>query len=203
MGVRAVLRAVGLVVVIAGLTGCQTTQPVIGSRLIAHAAMIDFSGLAPCTSVTELNVEASIPEGWAPLPSQRNALFVHYQWRSATHMTGIGIVNVHLPLPMSAKALLWLASAKYSSNKDNANSDGKLLSEWTDSIGREWFEAENSKYHVRGYAVTSGFDAWVVYTGYRLRGDPNPVEISLASRSMDSIIPLPLVKQGSDAKFAK
>ena len=190
MGVRFMLRAVGLVVAIVGLTGCQSQQPVLASRLIAHVAMIDFSGLGAPAPITDLKVEASIPEGWTTLPPQTNPIYTHYQWRSGTHMTGVGIAYVHLPLPMSARTLLWFASAKYSGK----TADGKLLSEWTDTVGREWFEAENAKYRVRGYAVTNGFDAWVVYSGYRLRGAPNPVEISVAARSTDSVVPLPIVK---------
>ncbi len=190
MGMRVVSRGFGFVVLLLVVSGCQSTQPDLGNRLIAHIAMIDFSGLNPSEPITDLNVRAAMPQSWQAVPAQSNALFTHRQWRSASHATGVGVAYIHLPLPMSPKAMLWLAKAKYSGK----TADGRLTAEWTDTLGREWFEGANAKYHVRGYAVTSGFDAWVVYTGYRLRGTPDPVELSLAARSMDSVVPLPLLK---------
>ena len=69
--------------------------------------------------------------------------------------------------------------------------DGKVLAQWTDSIGRPWFEVENAKFHVRGYVVTSGMDAWIIYAGYRMLETPEPEEIALAGRSLETILPIP------------
>jgi hypothetical protein len=197
MGVRAVLRAMGLAIAVVVFTGCQAAQPVSGTRLIAHVAMIDFSGLGSSAPLDDIKVTAALPCGWMPVPPQANALFVHEQWRSPSHSTGLGVAYIHLPLPMSARMLLWFAKSQYTSQHADATAQGALIGEWTDSLGREWFEGENAKYHVKGYAVTDGFDAWVVYSGYRLRSAPDAAEISLAERSVDSVVPLPLLRQNT------
>jgi hypothetical protein len=176
--------------------GCQLPQPELSSRLAAHVAMVDQSDLGADTVLPDLKVKAAIPRGWEPMSSQSTALYEHEQWRSPSRMTGVGVVLIHLPFPMSAKALVWLAKTQYSrQNAADHKPDPKVMGEWTDSVGREWFEGENEKYHIKGYVVTNGFDAWAVYSGYRLRGVKRADEINMAFRSMDSIVPLPLVKK--------
>jgi hypothetical protein len=69
---------------------------------------------------------------------------------------------------------------------------GRILNEWTDEFGRPWFEAESDLYYVRGYAITRGFDGWIIYCGYRVTRPPNPSEINLAARCLETILPLPL-----------
>jgi hypothetical protein len=183
----------GCLLLLSGLTGCQSAQPVSVQRLIAHQALIDFSGLKPLQTLEELKVAASVPEKWQALPLQKKAMFAHQQWRSPSRTTGVGVAYIHLPLPVTAKTIIWFAKLQYAQqNRKDAKPQGRLLGEWTDSIGREWFEAENEKYHIRGYAVTNGFDAWVVYTGYRVKDPINLAEYAMASRSMDTIIPTPL-----------
>jgi hypothetical protein len=173
--------------------GCQTTQSLSVDRLIAHQAMIDFSGLGPTQTIEQLKVTASIPRKWEALPLQESPLYVHQQWRSASHSTGVGVAYVHLPLPVSAKTIIWFAKMQYSSqNTRDGKPQGNLLGEWTDAMGREWFEAENYKFHVKGYAITKGFDAWIVYSGYRIRDPMKPAELGMAARSMDSILPTPI-----------
>ena len=184
------LMVVGLI------AGCQAPQPGLGNRLMAHAALINSSGLTFATEIPQINVRVSVPLGWDLMDSDSCPLYVHRQWRSPNHSTGVGVAYIHLPLPMSAKALVWLAKTQYSKiNAKQHRTDGRMLGEWTDSLGREWFEGENEKYHVKGYVVTNGFDAWAVYSGYRLKSPPNKADISLAYRGMDSIVPLPLEKQ--------
>ena len=68
------------------------------------------------------------------------------------------------------------------------------------SLGREWFEAQNNKYHVRDYAVVRGFNAWVVYFGSK------PItarrrRVALAARAVEAFLPdprKPLKKPGDD-----
>jgi hypothetical protein len=178
------------------VTGCQTPQPGLGDRISAHAANVDFSGLSADFVIPQLNVRAAIPRGWDAMPGDSSPLYVHQQWRSPEHTTGVGVAYIHMPLPMSAKALVWLARTQYSKQTSSEHSsDAHMLGEWTDSLGREWFEGENVKYHVKGYVVTNGLDAWAVYSGYRLKSAPNRNEINMAFRSMDSIVPLPLSVQ--------
>jgi hypothetical protein len=181
------------------LGGCIPTQSVSVHRLIAHQALLDFSGLKPAQTIQDLKVTASIPQKWDSLPLQKKALYSHQQWRSPTKTTGFGVAYVHLPLPISAKTVVWFAKTQYAqqSTKDG-KAEGKLIGEWTDSVGREWFEAENGKYHVKGYAVTNGFDAWIVYSGYRLKDPINPGEVATAARSLETILPTPLVAAKAD-----
>jgi hypothetical protein len=184
------------ILLLAFTAGCQLPQPGLGNRLEAHVALVDQSGLMPENTLSNLNVRIALPEGWEPMTAQSTPLYVHQQWRSPSRMTGVGVAYVHMPLPMSAKALVWLARTQYSKiTAREHKADAQVLGEWTDSLGREWFEGENDKYHIKGYVVTNGFDAWAVYSGYRLRGVPRRGEVNMAFRSMDSIVPIPLIKR--------
>jgi hypothetical protein len=187
------LRLAGWTFLLFSLVGCQSNAPGMGDRLVAHAALIDFAGLQPTADIPDLAVSAGIPDDWDPLPTTSNPLFTHRQWRSPSHAVGVGVAHVNLVLPISAKSLIWLAKSQY--RKQAEKSGAHLVDQWTDNLGREWFEGENDKYHVRGYAVTSGFDAWIVYTGYRRFGTPHLTEVSLAIRSMESVVPTPMTKQ--------
>lgn len=193
---RSVLFRAGMILPLILAVGCQVPQPGLSNRLAAHVAMVDLADLSPDTEMQNLDVRAAIPRGWEPMSSQTSPLYEHQQWRSPSRMTGVGVALIHMPFPMSAKALVWLAKTQYS--KQNAaehTPDPKVMGEWTDSVGREWFEGENEKYHVKGYVVTNGLEAWAVYSGYRLHGTRRPTEINIAFRSMDSIVPLPLLKK--------
>jgi hypothetical protein len=190
-GMMILVALVGLVSVGAG---CQQTASVGTHRLIEHQALIDFSGLGPMAENRSLRVNAAVPERWEPLPLQATAIYTHQQWRSPTRTTGIGVAYLRLPLPLSPKAILWFAKGEYNKKK---SSEGKDLGQWVDNTGRHWFEGENSKYHVRGYVITKGFEAWIVYFGYRLISIPNGPELNLAAKSADKVLPTPLVKQPS------
>jgi hypothetical protein len=191
-------------VLLSVLAGCQAAPSVSVNRLIAHQAIIDFSGLKPPQTLESLNVAASIPKHWEALPFQRRLIYVHQQWRSPSHNTGVGIAYIHMPLPVSAKTILWFAKTQYTNqDRTDGKPKGKLLGQWTDSIGREWFEAEDNKYHVKGYAITNGFDAWIIYSGYRWRNELNLPEIAAAQRSMDSILPTPIAERMTHPALAE
>ncbi len=68
--------------------------------------------------------------------------------------------------------------------------DGHVIGQWTDALGREWFEAETHRYHLRGYVMTRGFDAWISYTGYRISEPYMPDEVEAAHRSLETMLPL-------------
>ena len=63
--------------------------------------------------------------------------------------------------------------------------------EWIDDVGRSWFEAENNKYHVQGYVLTRGFNAWIVYFGYKTGYPPDLAELSIAARAAETFVPDP------------
>lgn len=178
------LLSLGSLALVAG--GCQGAQPIKTVRLIEHQALIDFSGLKPVEHMPELKVNAAPPRSWEALPPNRTAMYTHYQWRSPSARTGVGAAHVRLPLPLNAKAVLWFAKQQYAKKQG----DGRQLGQWVDALGRHWFEAENEKYHVRGYCLAQGFEAWIVYWGYRRTQPPEPTEISLAARCSDTFVPL-------------
>lgn len=182
----AALEAAGLLVLVLFVGGCQTGAQVSSRRLIEHQAFIDFSGLKTDEAVASVKTTIAAPRQWELMPLQSNPLFTHQQWRSPSTHTGVGIVLVHLPLPLSAKTVVWFAKQEYAKDR----TDGKVLNEWTDSLGRSWFEAENVKYHLRGYVLVKGFDAWIVYFGYRTHYPPDVAEISLAARSAETAVPM-------------
>ena len=171
---------------ITGSAGCQTGQQVSSRQLIEHQAWIDFSGLGSIEKIDRLQISVAAPRRWQVLTAGSNALYHHEQWRSPSTHTGVGVLYAHLPLPLSAKAVVWFAKQQYTQQ----NEDGRVIAEWTDALGRSWFEAENKKYRVRGYVVTQGVSAWVVYFGYRTRYMPNLAEIGLASRATETVAPM-------------
>jgi len=171
-------------------SGCQSGASVGTHRLIEHQAMIDFAGLKPVTENKSLRVQAAIPEKWDTLPLYATALYTHQQWRSPSRQTGVGVAYIRSPIPLTTNAILWFAKNEYNKKK---TTDGQQLGEWKDATGRHWFEAENAKYHVRGYVITKGFDAWIVYFGYRVPSIPNAAELNLAARAADKVLPTPLV----------
>jgi len=183
----------GSVVMLAALAllafagGCQTSAPVTNRRLIEHQAMIDFSGLKPPEEVEAVKVSCSVPRQWEVMPLKKTALYSHQQWRSPSTHTGLGVVFVRLPLPLSEHTLLWIAKREYT----KASDDGKLIGQWTDELGREWFEAQNNKYHVRGYAMVRGFNAWIIYFGSKTGYPPDLAELSLAARAVETFYPDP------------
>src|SRR5688500_13568869 len=121
-------------------TGCSSSSPVSNRRLIEHQAFVDFSGLAPAEQVSAVKVSCALPRSWNPTDLKKTPLYAHQQWKSPSGRTGVGVVHIRLPIPLSEGMLLWLAKREYA----KANNDGKVIGEWKDEVGRSWFEAENN-----------------------------------------------------------
>jgi hypothetical protein len=186
---RAALAAVVVGFFLGFASGCQFAPAVSTSRLIHHQEQIETLGLDPTGTVTALKAQCAPPHEWRALPLQHSPLYTHQQWKSPSGLTGVGVAYITMPLPLSAKAIIWFAKGEY--QKKEKEGDGKQLGQWTDSLGREWFEAENKKYHVRGCVMTRGFEAWIIYTGYKLAQPRREDEINLAERCQEKILPLP------------
>ena len=200
-GVRLAPSIVLSLALLACASGCQTSTPVTNRRLIEHQAMIDFSGLGEAETIEPLKVSCSVPRRWEAMPLKKTALYSHQQWKSPSTHTGVGVVYVRLPLPFSTKTLIWFAKREYT----KASDDGEMIGQWTDELGREWFEAQNNKYHVRGYAVVRGFNAWFVYFGSKTGYPPDVAELGLAARCVETFIPdpkRPMKRPGGDADDA-
>jgi hypothetical protein len=198
-----VVRSPRLLLVLALLVsagGCQTSGTVSNRRLIEHQAMIDFSGLKPAEPLEAIKASCALPRQWEALPLKKTALYAHQQWKSPSTHTGVGVVYVRLPLPLSERTLLWFAKREYT----KSSNDGKLIGQWTDDLGREWFEAQNNKYHVRGYAIVRGFNAWMVYFGSKSGYPPDVAELSLAARAVETFLPDPRrpLRRPNTAEFA-
>jgi len=178
--------------------GCASSHSVSTQRLLEHQAQLDFTGLKVAQDSQLIHVTSSPPQHWRSLPIQETAVYVHQQWKSPSGATGAGVVYIHLPLPMSAKMLLWLARMEYSKDVK----DGKVQKEWTDELNRPWFEGENGKYHIRGYAIVDGFSAWIVYSGYKVARPVNPEELSIANKYVESVVPTNGEKRPSNANLA-
>ena len=174
-----------VVATVVGSGGCQSAKPVSDRRLIAHRALIDFSGLKPVEYLDGVKVSLGAPRQWEQRPLVSTGLYTHQQWRSPSGNTGVGVAYVRLPLPLGEGMLLWFAKREYTKRAN----DGRVIGQWRDELGRPWFEAENDKYHVRGFATARGFSAWFVYFGHRTGTPPDPAEISLAARCAETIVP--------------
>lgn len=169
-----------------GGVGCSSGPPVESHRLIQHQALVDFSGLKAPEVAEAVRVQASTPASWSLHAVERRALYTHQQWKSASAKTAVGVIYARLPLPLGPDTLLWLGRQQYAKQ----GSDGRQIANWTDALGRRWFEAETDKYHTRGYAIVTGLDAWIVYMGYRIDTSPEPADISLGLRCMETFVPV-------------
>jgi hypothetical protein len=187
MTLKLIIRSITLLAGLTLLGGCQFAQTVSTARLIQHQAMVDPTGLKDIETVELVKVHLAAPKKWDVLPPKKASLYTDMQWRSPSHMTGVGVAYVRLPLPMSAQTIAWLAEKEYTKRSQ----DGKLVSRWDDELGRPWFEAENSRYHVRGYIVTKGWEAWIIYCGYKREQPPSAAELGIAARSLETIMPVP------------
>jgi hypothetical protein len=191
MGARGAFRVVirltlPFVALFAFISGCQTNANTPSrAELLEHAEQVDDLGLTPPTAVAEVKITGSFPTSWTPLRVQKNAMYTHQQFRSPTRRTAVGLTYVRMPLPLSTKTLVWFAAGEVGKKVN----DGKLIRQWTDELGREWFEAENTKYHMVGYVMTRGFDAWINYCGYRVTEPQEPTEIALGNKALDTILP--------------
>jgi hypothetical protein len=172
------------------LAGCQTGPSISGVRLLQHQAELDVSGLKDPETVDAVRACCAVPRHWEALSILRTPLYTDMQWRSPTRMTGVGVAYVRMPLPLPAQTLIWLARQEYSKK----SADGQMLGQWIDALGRNWFEGENKKYHVKGYVITRGLEAWFVYSGYKVEKPPSPAEVEIAQRAAESIVPTPLAK---------
>ena len=171
--------------------GCQSAQPVSVRSLINHQAMIDFSGLRSVEQFDVVKAQGAPPLSWKQLAVKRGPMYTDVQWKSPSGASAVGVAHVRMPWPLSARALLWFAKGHYAKESD----DGRVLGQWVDELGRSWFEAENNKYHVRGFIVTRGFEAWIVYNGYKTTVPTDMFELALAARSMETIVPTPHAKR--------
>lgn len=169
----------------AGGTGCQTAQPVSMNRLLHHQAMIDFAGLAPLKQYEIVKAEAAPPHSWKELVPKRTSLFTDMQWRAPSGNTAVGVAHVKMPLPLDARAVVWFAKQRYSKQSEG----GRVIGQWVDDLGRSWFEAANNKYHVRGFVMTKGFEAWIIYSGYKSQQPTDLAELTIAARAMETIVP--------------
>jgi hypothetical protein len=104
-----------------------------------------------------------------------------------------------MPLPLSAKALVWFAKLQYAKDSNG----GRLVKEWTDELGRPWFEGENNKYHVRGYVEVDGFSAWLVYFGYKVNRPINTAELGIAARCIETVVPMTGERHPSHSSIAE
>lgn len=168
------------------LSGCQIGSNVPKAKLAEYRGKLDGAGLSSPMTVETMKISAALPSGWLPMAMQKSALFIHQQWRSPSRRTAVGVTYIRMPIPLSTKMLAWFARKEATKRLTNA----RILRQWTDSLGREWFEAEDARYHMTGYAMTNGFDAWINYSGYRVREPQEPGQIELAVKSLGTILPL-------------
>ncbi len=177
--------AIAALILLAMVSGCETGPSFSYRRLVNHQAMLDFAGLKPAEAFEVVKASIQVPERWVALEPRKALLYTSQQWRSPSRTTGVGILHVRLPIPLPIGTLIWMARQEYAKKAD----DGRLLGQWTDRIGRQWVEAENNQYHVRGYVVVDGRDAWFIYSGYKTDQSLNAAELALAARSVETAIP--------------
>ncbi|HWB52654.1 MAG TPA: hypothetical protein VG722_00610 [Tepidisphaeraceae bacterium] len=126
------------------------------------------------------------PKAWSHMPLKQTAMYSQEEWYGPSTHTGLGVVYVHVPVPMPAGTLVWLAKKEYTSRPDG----GKMTRQWTDSAGRNWFEAVSKTYHAKGYVIADGANAWIAYCGYKTNFAKQPTEVALAEHAMNALRPV-------------
>jgi hypothetical protein len=166
--------------------GCQS-GPIFDSQLAATQSELTRNGLDSAQALPLVRATGATPSEWVKRPIENGAIYTHQQWLSPTGTTGVGVVYVHLPLPIGPTAILWLAEQHFAAMPGQK---GHIVGEWIDPLGRNWFTAVNPQTNVCGYILTEGAAAWIVYFGYKLDRGFHPAEMSVAARSVTTIIPL-------------
>jgi len=173
---------VGLFVV----AGCQMAPVASNMALVEHRQQVDSSGLVAPEAVEPLKASIAPPAAWQALKIQKTLLYTHQQWRSPSKRTAVGITYIRLPFPVGTSTVAFFAKKEAAKRSIT----GKLTRNWTDSLGREWFEGETDKYHITGYVLVRGLDAWINYCGYRVKEEKMAGEIELSQRALDTVLPL-------------
>jgi hypothetical protein len=181
-----IFRAVAGLLAAAALAACQAIPPLTRAALAEHREVLAEAGLSSAITVNELRASLEVPPQWRPLPLQKSVLYTHQQWRSQSRRTAVGITYIHMPLPLSTQTLVWFVV----NEAGKRSADGKIIRQWSDSAGRQWFECENAKYHMTGYVMTSGLDAWINYCGYRNREPKMAGELDFGEKSLETITPV-------------
>jgi hypothetical protein len=186
--VRAARRcaAAGAALLLLLPTACQQSN-IAGSELFKHQLQANPSGLTAPARFPDIHAVVAPPRDWTQIPASRGLFYVHQQWRSPDRGTGIGVAYVTLPLPISPQLLLFLARSQYA--KDHSGSTGHLDTQWTDALGRLWFQGDDDNSHIRGYVLTRGLEAWIVYSGHHIRGPARQADIAMADRTADAVVP--------------
>ncbi len=168
------------------LTACQQSN-VTGSELLNRQQQSNGSGLAPMTRFAAVHASLAPPQDWTQLPATHGLFYVHQQWRSPDGGTGIGVAYIQLPLPVSPQILLFVAKSQYA--KSHSAVSGNIDTQWTDALGRLWFEGGDADLRVRGYVMTRGLEAWIVYSRHHLKGSASEHDIAMADRTADAVVP--------------
>ncbi|HEX8912299.1 MAG TPA: hypothetical protein VF796_08055 [Humisphaera sp.] len=167
--------------------GCQAGQAVKSQKLIEHQALVSVAGLKPAEAMDDVNVRASIPDGWSLGSKSAKLLYANRHYRSPSGRTGVGVVHAKVLIPVSPKVVLWMARQQY---QKQGSASGRELRSWEDALGRHWFEAENDQFRVTGYAMVEGRDVWLVYSGFKLDAPTNWAEVADGLRAMETFVPL-------------
>ena len=150
------LKLACLAIGIVSTVGCASKTPThvtVTRAAIAERVTVDFAGLTPPQILEQVKAEGALPVAWEPTKVRQTALYTDMQWRSPSKTVAVGVTSIRMPLPLSSKMLMWFAQREYAKRAG----DAKVLSNWTDDAGRQWFEAETADYHIRGFLLTRGF----------------------------------------------
>ena len=144
------------------VSGCQSGPP-LDQCLYLKQTQVSRKGLEGPEAVQPLKAMVSLPMGWTPASPDKGKLYTHQQWWSPSHRTSIGVTYIRMPLPLGTSTILRLATCE----AEKKFGESRVLKQWKDAFGREWFEAERDACLVTGYVMIRGLDAWINYFGYR------------------------------------
>lgn len=183
------LFVAGFGLAVAALGGCQV-RGVSTAELTANQEQLTSQEPAPLLTERDLHITCAPPAHYQRLRTNRTLLYTHQQWRALSRNAGFGVVYIHTPVAVSPEVLLWFAKSQYAQKEKPDQGRGRLLRQWIDRLNRHWFECENGRYHVRGYAMCQGLDNWIIYSGWRVRTPATPKELQTIQAAVESVAPV-------------
>jgi hypothetical protein len=135
-------------------------------------------------STPELKMRGIVlPASWKAEPETRAAMHTDAEWHAPSGLTVFGAVYIHVFPFMGGKGLVSSVKKDYVKRQPG----GKMISEWTDSSGRNWFEADATGTHTKGFVLADGHHAWFVYYRYGTGGRSPQEEITVADHAIDQV----------------
>jgi hypothetical protein len=156
---------------------CQEQRPP------AARLAVELTGLAGPESVAAVAAECAPPWGWIAQPAESSRQHAQELWVSPTGDTAYGVIQMHLPFPLSGGLVLWA----FLNEMRRRQGEAQLLARSDDpALPGLRFVAEGGEFKLRANLILRGSSAWAIYAGTRRSRPENHAELALAERAREA-----------------